>query len=341
MRSIIYFQGSFWNNVSSDTTREGIRTMLNLSDVLINSSVVTDASEDMIGKDVFLRILIRKGNYQRCAGDYIARTLNNLNNSNIDNLSATYMLDMNSDKCVELENRYGIAVVCKELLPLRTFLFEGDGFTLDKNKRYESRYMTFKEKLNRPCNSLIVIDPYLLAKQEIDGETKSVTFPNIANNIESLLDAILPQKLDIDFHLSVISYLEIKEGQKMEEIVKRAYERLRKCLKRKRKELNVKLGFFYTDRSYNYKVESFHSRHIVSNNFMLDSEDGFDLFNDKGYITKNNPTVSIVYPRLFGNSRQDMTKYEKWIESVKKFILDSSDNRFCGTKENRLFDLIK
>lgn len=338
MKSKVYFQSGFWKSINSNTSVEGIRSKLNVSDALSSSLVITDVQEEMIKEDFFLKILIKKGNYIRCDEKYIEKKLNSINSEeetieHSEDLCATYILDKTSSECAKIEHNLGVVTLCPGSLQHKEYLFKGEGFTLDKKHKYELRYMTFKSKLQHPCNSLIILDPYLLSKKKID-EANSITFPGILNNLESLINAILPQTLDIDFHLTIISNLE--DGQND---VKRAYEKVKKCLKRIRKDLTIKFGFFYTEKGYDYKVESFHSRHVISNSFMIDSEDGLDLFGDKGFITKNNPTVSIVYPRLFGNSRQDMTKYDNWVRSVKNFIEEASEESFCGTKYNRLLDL--
>ena len=56
-----------------------------------------------------------------------------------------------------------------------------------------------------------------------------------------------------------------------------------------------------------------------------------------GYLTKNNPSVSIVFPRLFGDSRQDITKYYNWVLSVKKYLDEAKF--IIGDKNNRLFEI--
>lgn len=336
MKSKIFFQSGFWNNIKTNSTVEGIRTMLNVSDALSNSFVVTDVSEELIKKDPFLLVLIRQGHYNRCNENYIDKKIETLNSKeDPEDLSATYLLDKKPFVCEKIEEKYGVIAVSSESIIKKEHLFKGEGFCLDKNHPYTLRYMTYKDKLRQPCNSLIIIDPYLLLDREVDSQTNSVKFPGISNNLESLLDAILPLELDVEFHLTITSSL--KMGK---EDVKKAYEQVKKCLKRIRKNLTIKLGFFYIAKGYDYKKESFHSRHILANSFMVDSDDGLDLFGEKGYITKNNPTVSIVFPWLFGNSRQDMTKYENWLRSVKKHVEESPDSLFYGTKENRLFELV-
>lgn len=333
MKPIVYLQTGFWEKLSSNNSREGIRTILDVSDALGDSCVITDVTEENILNDMFLKIIIKQGTYRRCDKHFIDKTINDLITSNdTENLCATYMLDKNTVECQNIENKYGVLALNAKTVTDRRYFFKGDGFSLDKTVRYNQRYLTFKEKLSQPCNSLIIIDPYLLiTRKEIkDGE---VYYPGIANNLESLLDAILPNKLEIDFYLTIVSCLkELNE-------VKRVYEKIKKCLKRIRKDLFVKLGFFYTGKGYDHRIESFHSRHIISNTFAIDSEDGLDLFDDNGFLTKNNPTVSIVFPRLFGNSRQDVAKYYNWISSVKKFINEEVKDRYWGIKENRLLDL--
>ena len=337
MKSKIFFQSGFWNNINTNSTVEGIRAMLNVSDALSNSFVVTDVSEELIKNDPFLMVLIRQGKYNRCDEKYIDKKIETLNSTeDAEDLSATYLLDKKPFVCKKIEEKYGVIAVSSESIIRNEHLFKGDGFCLDKHHCYTLRYMTYKDKLRQPCNSLIIIDPYLLLDREVDSNTNSVKFPGISNNLESLLDAILPQELDVDFHLTIISSL--KKGK---EDVKKAYEQVKKCFKRVRNKLTFKLGFFYIAKGYDYKKESFHSRHILANSFLVDSEDGLDLFGGKGYITKNNPTVSIVFPWLLGNSRQDMTKYENWLRSVKKYVEESPDSLYYGTKENRLFNLVK
>ena len=305
MTSLVYMQTGFWDKLASNTSREGIRTMLDVSDALGNSNVITDVPEEMIQKDTFLMVLIKQGNYQRCDSNYINKKVGELNSSSSTvDLCATYMLDKKQADCEAIESRYGVVILCASSLSDRRYLFDGDGFSLDKTKRYPQKYVSFQKQLQHPCNSLVVIDPYLLAGKSVDRETGLTLFPGIANNLEPLLDAILPQTLNINFHISIISHLNNPDD------LKKVHEKIKKCLKRIRPSLNVKLGLFYTEKSYSYSVESFHSRHILSNSFIVDSEDGLDLFNDKGYLQKNNPTLSIVFPRLFGNSRQDITKYE-------------------------------
>lgn len=331
----VYFHSGFWKSINSNTTREGIRTMLNVSDVLSNSIVVTDATEELIIQDPFLMIMIRQGKYIRCDDKYIDKKLDSLRTEeNTEDLCATYLLNKKSEECDRIEKKYGVVALCSESLPNKNYLFKGDGFCMDKAHRYNQRYLTYKEVLRKPCNSMIIIDPYILYKKPLkDIKTQTITIPGISYNLESLLDAILPHELIIKFHLTIISCLENPKD------IKTVYEKLKKCVKRIRPELDVALGLIYTETGYHFSVESFHSRHILTNSFIVDSEDGLDLFNEKGFLTKNNPTVSIVFPRLFGNSRQDFSKYEKWIKSVQVHVGDSKT--IYGSKENRLFDLVK
>lgn len=333
MKSSVYLQSGFWKKLQSDTSREGIRSQLEVSDALLfNNRVVSDISAKMIEDDVFLKVIIKQTNVQPCEASYFNKKISELKNtSNPDDYLATYMLDMNSSECDEIEKKYGILVLCADCLSKRRYLFAGDGFSMDNNHRYSLRYLTFREQLNRPCNSMIIIDPYLLKERVEDRINKTVFFPGIANNLESLLDALLPQRLEIPFHLTIVSSLN-DPGD-----IKKVYEKTKKCVKRIRQTLDIKLALVYTATGYCHRSESFHSRHVLSNNYIVDSEEGLDLFNDNGFLTKNNPTISIVFPMLYGNCRQDLSKYENWIRSVKKHV--SNSKIFYPEKiENRLLE---
>ena len=339
MRLKMFLQSGFWSNIDK-TSEYGVRTRLWITDSFKNSSIVTDVSEELLEKnnDLFWKILIKQGNYKRCTKNYIDEQIEALNESNNLNLSAIYLLDKTQEECDLIERKYGVVAICAESISQKHYLFNGDAFSLDKKRSYGLRYMEFKDKLRKPCNALIIIDPYLLCKYKKDDEGV-LRFPNISNNLESLLDAILPeQELESDFHLTIVSSLDSKE-LKDKVNLKKPYEQIKKCLKRINRK-KIKIGFFYIDRGFNRNVESFHSRHILANNFIIDSEDGFDLFDDSGRITKNNPTLSIVFPFLVGDSRHDITKYVNWLRSVKKHVSESSDDFYFGSKENRLFDLV-
>ena len=336
MKPIVYLQNGFWEKLSKNLSREGIRSMIEISDALEYSEIVTDVSEEMILHDKFLMFLIKLKKYQRCYDSYISKHVDALKTTNnAEDLCATYLLDKNTLECDGIEKKYGVIALNVSNISNRRPVFKGDGFSLDKKTRYESRYLTFKEKLSYPCNSMIIIDPYLLIDRETDAENGNVKYPGIENNLESLLDAMLPSQLSVDFHLTVISCLKIQDE------IKKVYEKVKKCIKRIRKELPLKLNLVYTSTGYSNRIESFHSRHVLSNTFAIDSEDGLDLFNNLGYLTKNNPSVSIVFPRVFGDARQDMTKYFNWIVSIKKYIDDFPQFVYGNYEEgnNRLFDL--
>lgn len=335
MMTVTYLQASFWMDLLEDKSREGMRSLLDVSDALLNSSVVTDLPHEVMLQDTFLQVLLLQEQQPTpCDKNYIDKKVSQLNtNSSATDLSAVYMLNKTPEECSNIENDYGVIAVCAQSLPNRFKLFKGDGFCLDKKRKYPRRYMTFQDKLSNPCNAAIIIDPYLLKDEIVNKEDGNITFPGIEKNMKSLLSAVLPDKLKIDFHLTIVSSLDNPSD------IKKLHEKVKKCLKKIRKDLVVKLGVVYTSVGYHHDVESFHSRHIISNTFSINAEDGLDLFNENAFLTKNNPAISIVFPALFGNSRQDMTISSNWIKSVKKHI-ETSDKFVEGDKNNRLFELV-
>lgn len=335
MNSTIYIHWGFWTKLQMDNSRDGIRSLLEISDVLLESNVVTDIPIEIIKNDDFLKVLLLKGKQPSpCNSNYINKKIADLSNAtDAKDLCATYMLDISSVECKNIEQNYGVIVLCAESILNRQYLFKGDGFILEKKQKYSQRYLSFKEKMSRPCNSALIIDPYLLINKETNKNDNTITFPGIENNLEPLLSAILPERLSIDFHLLIMSSLSDNLD------IKRVYEKIKKCLKRIRKDLPIKLGVTYIPTGYNHESESYHSRHVETNTFALDSEDGLDLFDRNGFLTKNNPSISIVFPRLFGDSRKDYSKYIKWIRSAHIYIKEYEKFSY-GNTENRLFDII-
>lgn len=332
MKSLVYLQIGFWKQLKADRSREGISIQLGISNALLNSLVITNATEEDILNDDFLKEIIIKGNYERCDEKYIDKRIDALKGAtNIDDLCATFLLDKDSISCDSLELRYGVVAINATLLRKRKYLLLGDGVSFEKNKRYLQRFISFGEQLNHPCNSIIIIDPYLLLKRKISNN-QTVVYPDIDGNLIPLLQTILPERLDIILHITIVSCIEKNEE------AKRIYEKIKKSIRQARPTLHTHLGLINIDKGYNHEVESFHSRHILTNNYSIDSEDGFNLFDNNGYLTKNNPSISIVYPRIYGDYRKDLTKYFSWIGSVKKYSMEFP-NSICGEKHNRLFEL--
>jgi len=337
----IYFQTSFWEELKKDSTPEGFRTLLSVYDALLGSAVVTDVTEEYLNSEEnellkkWYKHSISHNDVELCEPKYFDSIFDGIDSSApAEQLSATYLLldkvkDKDDKRCDGYSNLYGICALSAKGLSKKKYLFKGDGFSLTKDTTHEKKYKEFENKLNHPCNSMIVIDPYLLTDKR-----------NIESNLRNLLDTVLPlpeHKFKPQFHLSIISILG-NPGKGIKYDPQKIYDQIESIIKQLRPELNFSLGVLYI-----YKGGDFHRRLVLTNTWVADFADGTDLFDEKG-IAKKNTTVDVVYPRLIGDDRQDLSKYEQWIRIAKEEYKKVGENRKddCkGFKENRLFDLVK
>lgn len=325
MKSKIYLQIDFWHKIESDTSPEGIRTLFDVYDALFESDVDTDMSEEDLKGCELLRKWLKKRNSHISSMEsknFEGSTLfGGLDETKSEELASTYMLDQDSGHCDGYGLQYGLCVINAKGLPKKKYLFKGSGFELKKDKKYENGYKGFQTKLHHPCNSMIVIDPYILTDQGY-----------IESNLINFLDTVLPHELKVKFQLSIISIL----GNPKRGIV---YEpdkilgQINDGIKRIRPNLTYSLGMLSI-----LTGGDFHRRLVLTNNWIADFADGLDLFDENGK-SKRNTTVDLVFPRLIGNDRKDLSKYDQWIRIAKQHF-SNQPKYVTGSNENRLFNLV-
>lgn len=320
---IIYLQSAFWKQLKADTSIAGLQCLMNVYEAITDANLRTDIEDEVWDDDPFLILLWKK--YLQSQADVELFEIISIDKfeENAEDLSAVYLVNENSETCNNLGVQYGVVVINNTDMPRKGYLFKGDGFLLKKNAiRYEDRYLQFKSKLLYPCNAMILIDPYILTKEQ-----------NIDNNLFPLLDAILPsRKLQLVFQIAIFSMI----GEKNQNATNgdSTFIRVKNLITALRKGLNFDLTLYAISHS-----EEFHSRMIITNNVLLSAADGFEVFKDDGKASKN-AKFDIVMPRLVGDSRQDMSNYLRWIKVAKTRSIRQSETQYWGTRENRLFDLV-
>lgn len=318
--NVIYLQAAFWDKLRSDTSIAGLSCMINVYDAISEAELRTDISDETWDSDTYLTLLWKRHISGKSNIDlYECLDINTPINDEED-LYAIYMIDCSDSICDTSGASFGIKVINNNELLKNESPFSRTGVSLNKNTPYENRFGQFKDIMHHPCNAMILIDPYLLCKPY-----------NIDNNLPYLLDVLLPtKKLKIQFQLSVYSRTDERGVKDNAQVV---YEHFSNLIHALRKGLNYCLTLCVVNKS-----DDFHRRMIITNNILLEAPDGFAVFNDEGKSNKN-ARYDIVYPRLIGNCRQDMSEYLRWIQ-ISKRNLFSSKNTTIGTKENRLFNIV-
>lgn len=162
----------------------------------------------------------------------------------------------------------------------------------------------FAEKLP-PRNALILSDNYLF-KSEAYG-----------HNIFSLLKHFLPDKLNQNFHLSIVVDENVPNPEKK-------YETILKYLKNLDVTYKIDFGLFIT------RGKMIHDRDLISNYFRMRSGHGFDLINKNGNIKKN---TEINYFPI--NSEITPSAHFLFLKRLKKETQRSS---CIGFENNRLLE---
>lgn len=319
---VIYLQTGFWKQLQVDTSIAGLQCLMNIYNAISEARLRTDIEDEVWDSDPFLKLLWKNYISNKSDIELFEKITIDKPDDNAEDLSAVYLIEDDSSVCERLGSQYGVVAINSQDVPKKEFLFKGDGFLLKKNMEcYEDRYLQFKSQIHYPCNSLILIDPYLLSNKQ-----------NIQNNLYYLLDAILPdKKLKVVFQIAIFSML----GNNNTDALNgdEYYTDIVNIIRATRKGLVFSLTLFAIG-----KAEEFHSRIVVTNNVLFKAEDGFDVFKENGQASKN-ATFDIVMPRLFGNSRQDTTNYMRWIKIAKQRSGRQSETLYWGVRENRLFDL--
>lgn len=334
MRSHIYLQSEFWTQISSDSSVEGIRACMNVYDVLQDANISTNIDIEQLSNNLtnsnrfpFDRFLFQlfKDRFAGKGGsidfDYAIEPVNN----SIDQLCAIHFQELESATSSNIEDRWGVLLFNSSQIVKKQELFRGSGVMLHKGVLYKERFGKFAPILHVPCNSMIIIDPYILANPR-----------NIENSFISWLDCVLPtSKLTVEFQLSILSMINDDRGNQVYgEEIKHVHEKLSNNIKEIRNGLKFSLSIFSIG-----KGEDFHSRNIITNNILIQAPDGLDVYKPSGEA-KRNAVFCLVIPRLYGDQRLDLTQYLNWIKIVKKRCMQASDATFWGPRENRLFDLV-
>ena len=321
---VIYLQKGFWKQLQNDTSIAGLQCMMNVYEATLDANLRTDIEDEVWDTDPFLKILWKRFVSHQSDIELFEDISIDQPNENVEDLSAIYLADVDTSDCNSLATTYGILVINNIDLPRKEYLFKGNGFLLKKNAIcYEDRYLQFKPIICYPCNSMILIDPYILSDKR-----------NITRNLFYLLDAILPSnKLQVVFHLSIFSMLGNKNSDALN--VEQYHKEISDIIKATRKGLNFVLTLYAVG-----SAEEFHRRMIITNNVLFSADDGFEVFKDNGQASKN-ASFDIVLPRLVGDSRQDMSNYLRWITIARNRSKKQYEKHFWGTRENRLFELVK
>lgn len=191
-----------------------------------------------------------------------------------------FLFDRDKDACKKLEDDYGLMFISPESLYDRAELL----FTPQrKDVSSTTNLWDFMVDYAHPCNTIHLIDNYLLAKKD----------NVIKDNVKSLFGALLPKKMNKRFFNIHIS-TEMLRGQN-EEFVKEKTNKLKQWIKELREyEIDIHVKF---EKNKN------HDRNIITNYFLFDSGYGFVLANNERRKGTKLTTFSITHPSTLSSMK--------------------------------------
>lgn len=227
------------------------------------------------------------------------------------NMLAIYLTTLPEIECNRRMKKFGVMVFNCETILKAEHLFIDCGISLPNTDKIKKGWESILgHKYVNVCNSLVIIDNYIL--QSNDKQTwgnKSVN-EKIKNNLIPILDCLLPKELSgtEPFHLYIFAY---ESNNSFKTLMKVDNESgIPMQIKQLRGgKVPIKMVLISCKKE-------FHDRIILTNNLMISSGLGFDLFKEGDYIVKKPTSVSIIFPFI--------QSFNSWAERHYMEILDSA-----------------
>jgi len=245
-------------------------------------------------------------------------------------LNAIFFLCESKEACEEAMQEYGVIVICLENInEFKHLIFEhGVAFRREEVSSWKDGLSDSKGKF--PCNSLIVVDNYILNKEKVIDE-----------NLIQIFDLLIPQKLNksLDFQITIFALLD--DGSKSCN-AKDRHAYVEGVLKQIRPEMKFSITIIKNAK------DKFHDRTIVSSNFYIGCAGGFDLF--KSGVSKKTTTVCAFHPFLYTHNPWSRKAYSDFLnDACHEFFRASDFNEektyltgvYFGERKNRLLNQVK
>lgn len=239
----------------------------------------------------------------------------------IKNCRSLFIMDIDEQEARKIREENGVLVLSKDNIDDNVFNQRFWRHRFVKNTAIKGNSITewgdvLKDMPWLPLNSIVIFDDYIFAES-------NVTLKDCVENVKGLLDAILPPKLAIDFHVLILTTHPNCDEAKRNQIV----GDIKSYIQSKR-NYKIRLEFIF------YK--SLHQRKIITNYNVMVGDKGFVNFNNKSKkIIDDNPTyactvfqniVNSIGDTEYGMATRDLEKIYKLSEIVKEMNVNGIKN---------------
>lgn len=197
---------------------------------------------------------------------------------------------------------FGVLALSPLSLDLVKILISDNGGSIGKDVKGE--WSDIIRINNLPCNSIILIDNFLLNDTEI-----------IEENLSPLLNLFLPKSLckDLKCEIAVFTSLQNTGGHHL--LPEPRIEKLLNIVRDLRPNLSCDITVFKC-------AEDFHDRNIITNNLFVSCGAGFNLF--KKGTSKKLTTVSVISPYWTQNNKWSSQSLSDLLSAVQKRLSDKT-----------------
>ena len=322
-RGQIYLQCGFWTAIKEVDASVFGPNAWDLFCVLRAGKLRAELPIELFGQDVLLSILWHESGGSCFIEKGEIDEILEKKDFSIEDLCSVFLLDKDDKTCEKYTQKNGQLCLNASMLTNRSFLISGKKIPLAFHEK--ASYDDMNDYFHHACNSLILIDPYILK------ERKYINY-----HIKPLLKNVLPKSLDIPFQISIFSGIgNINDATQGESY----YNDIVKMLQ----EICPCLNYNFTLYQIPLQGEGWHARYLITNNLLIHATEGFDFFGPvQGEIkAKKDGKFEVSCPWLEKNN--EIKEYSIWINKTAKesTMGNGYHHERWGTKENRLFDLIK
>ena len=245
-------------------------------------------------------------------GDFV--TPETINKSDNKQLTAYYLTCADCNTCQTCMDECGVLAICPENIKNFKSILYDNGMAINRKEKTEwKKIINYSPRL---CNSLILVDNYIFND-----------FKLLDDNLKQILDALLPDRLDIPFHIAICSEM----GNKTDQDCKIKVDNL---IKKIRPNLIVKTE------TLKCSTSDFHDRIIITNNIYISCGSGFELLKYDLNISRFSTVstkmtaVAILFPFFQTSVKWTTNAYSNMINEVLR-VSKSRDTKM----ENRLITL--
>lgn len=199
----------------------------------------------------------------------------------LDEPTASFLLDLPSDLCQNLQKNYGIACYTTDATPVVPF-FANRGWHIDTaDSDKEKSWEALLGNLTVPSNSMVIVDRYLFSSNP--GETIEDSFTNLVQILSRLLPhSMASGVLDVSivFDFDAINFRKDKKPDGTEIDLPYLAKRINKL----KKEINRSYAYNISLLSINANCLNYdktHNRKIFSNYYIIRAEHKIKAYNER------------------------------------------------------------